>query len=68
MQEMRDKVVEAEVEVPLTMADALREGKIGVVDYYNLQNIVSDTQMRGSLAKMGDQGSGEGGPVKPAGQ
>ncbi|MDD4767557.1 MAG: flotillin-like protein FloA [Desulfotomaculaceae bacterium] len=68
VQEMRAKVVEAEAEVPLAMADALREGKLGVMDYYNLQNIVSDTQMRGSLAKMGDQGRGEGGPVKPAGQ
>lgn len=68
VQEMRAKVVEAEAQVPLAMADALREGKLGVMDYYNLQNIVADTQMRGSLAKMGDQGRGEGGPVKPAGQ
>ena len=68
VQEMRAKVVEAEAQVPLAMADALREGKLGVMDYYNLQNIVADTQMRGSLAKMGDQGRGESGPVKPAGQ
>jgi len=68
VQEMRAKVVEAEAQVPLAMADALREGKLGVMDYYNLQNIVADTQMRGSLAKMGDQGRGESAPVKPAGQ
>ena len=68
VQEMRAKVVEAEAQVPLAMADALREGKLGVMDYYNLQNIVADTQMRGSMSKMGDQGRGEGGPVKTAGQ
>ncbi len=33
------------------MAAALREGKIGVMDYYNMQNIMSDTQMRLSLSK-----------------
>lgn len=64
VQEMRAKVVEAEAEVPLAMADALREGKLGVMDYYNLQNILADTQMRDSLSKMG-QGKGESGPVLP---
>jgi uncharacterized protein YqfA (UPF0365 family) len=48
--EMRAKVVEAEAEVPKAMAHALREGKLGVMDYYNMQNIISDTQMRGSIA------------------
>lgn len=52
--EMRAKVVEAESEVPLAMADALRGGKIGVMDYMNLKNIESDTQMRSSLGKMND--------------
>lgn len=51
VQEMRAKVVEAEAEVPKAMAAALREGKIGVMDYYNMQNIISDTQMRLSLSK-----------------
>jgi uncharacterized protein YqfA (UPF0365 family) len=51
VQEMRAKVVEAESEVPKAMAAALREGKIGVMDYYNMQNIMSDTQMRLSLSK-----------------
>lgn len=49
-QEMRAKVVEAEAEVPLAMAAALREGKLGVMDYYNMQNIVSDTKMRDAIA------------------
>jgi uncharacterized protein YqfA (UPF0365 family) len=53
VQEMRAKVVEAEAEVPKAMAQALREGKLGVMDYYNLQNIQSDTQMRGAISKMG---------------
>jgi uncharacterized protein YqfA (UPF0365 family) len=57
---MRAKVVEAEAEVPKAMATALREGKMGVMDYYNLQNTVSDTQMRNSIsdtAKSGNPGS-----------
>lgn len=64
VQEMRAKVVEAEAQVPLAMADALRDGNLGVMDYYNLQNILADTQMRGSLSKMG-QGKGESGPLLP---
>lgn len=51
VQEMRAKVVEAEAEVPRAMAQALREGKLGVMDYYNMQNVVSDTQMRGAIAE-----------------
>ncbi|MCL2392077.1 MAG: flotillin-like protein FloA [Oscillospiraceae bacterium] len=50
VQEMRAKVVEAEAEVPKAMATALREGKLGVMDYYNMMNVVSDTQMRNSIA------------------
>ena len=48
--EMRAKVVEAEAEIPKAMSQALREGKLGVMDYYNMQNVISDTQMRGSIA------------------
>lgn len=51
--EMRAKVVEAEAEVPKAMAQAFREGKLGVMDYYHMQNIVSDTQMRTSIANSG---------------
>lgn len=50
--EMKAKVVEAEAEVPRAMAAALREGKIGVMDYYNLQNVAADTTMRESIAKI----------------
>jgi len=52
VQEMRAKVVEAEAEVPKAMAAALREGKLGVMDYYNLQNIIADTQMRNSISSI----------------
>ncbi|MGN1148345.1 MAG: flotillin-like protein FloA [Lachnospiraceae bacterium] len=45
-QEMRAYVVEAEAEIPKAMAYALREGKMGVMDYYNLQNLQADTKMR----------------------
>ncbi|MBC8528617.1 flotillin-like protein FloA [Christensenellaceae bacterium NSJ-44] len=53
VQEMRAKVVEAEAEVPKAMASALREGKLGVLDYYNMQNVVADTGMRDSISRMG---------------
>jgi uncharacterized protein YqfA (UPF0365 family) len=53
VQEMRAKVVEAEAQVPNALAAALREGKMGVMDYYNMQNIIADTQMRGSISGMG---------------
>lgn len=49
-QEMRAAVVEAEAEVPRAMAQALREGKLGIMDYYDMQNIISDTNMRNSLS------------------
>ncbi len=51
VQEMKAKVVEAEASVPEAMAYALREGKLGVMDYYNLQNITADTSMRDNIAK-----------------
>jgi uncharacterized protein YqfA (UPF0365 family) len=53
VQEMQAKVVEAKAEVPKAMAQALREGKLGVMDYYRLQNIESDTDMRRSIAGPG---------------
>lgn len=53
VQEMRAKVVEAEAEIPRAMAHALREGKLGVMDYYQMQNIKSDTRMRESIASTG---------------
>jgi hypothetical protein len=52
VQEMRARVVEAEAEVPKAMASALTNGKMGVMDYYNMQNIISDTHMRDSISKV----------------
>lgn len=51
VQEMRAKVVAAEAEVPLAMADALRSGKLGVMDYFQMKNVQADTQMRDGIAK-----------------
>ncbi|MCB8816271.1 flotillin-like protein FloA [Desulfosporosinus shakirovi] len=64
VEEMRAKVVEAESEVPRAMAQALREGKLGVMDYYNMQNIISDTQMRGNIAQTGKCESGNDSTTK----
>jgi uncharacterized protein YqfA (UPF0365 family) len=50
-QRMRAKVVASEAEVPLAMAQALREGKLGVMDYFNMQNIQADTSMRENISK-----------------
>ncbi len=56
-QEMRAYVVEAEAEIPKAMAYALREGKLGIMDYYEMQNIKADTKMRENIA--GDDISGK---------
>jgi len=48
--EMRAKVIEAEAEVPRALAEAFRSGKLGVMDYYRMENIKSDTSMRDSIA------------------
>ncbi len=50
-QDARAKVILAEAEVPLALADAFRNGNLGVMDYYKLQNIKADTQMRESIGK-----------------
>ena len=49
---MRAKVVEAESQVPIAMAEALKSGKLGVFDYYKMQNLNSDTDMRKSISKI----------------
>ena len=46
----RDAVVLAEAEVPKAMAEAFRKGNFGVMDYYNMKNVISDTKMRSSIA------------------
>jgi uncharacterized protein YqfA (UPF0365 family) len=53
VQEMRAKVVEAEAEIPKAMAEAFREGNLGIMDYYKMKNVMADTQMRDSIADIG---------------
>ena len=53
IEENRAKLVEAEAEVPLAMADAFRTGKLGILDYYRLKNVQADTDMRESIAGTG---------------
>ena len=50
-QEARAKVIEAEKEIPLAMADAFRSGNLGIMDYYRIKNIQADTDMRENIAK-----------------
>jgi uncharacterized protein YqfA (UPF0365 family) len=59
-QEMRARVVEAEAEVPRAMAEAFRQGNLGIMDYYRMKNVQADTAMRDAIA-----GTGEEPPVPP---
>ncbi len=62
VEEMKAKVVEAEAQVPLAMADAFRSGNIGIMDYYRMKNIQSDTSMRDSIADSDDDPAGSNTP------
>jgi len=53
---MRAKVVEAEAQVPLAIAEAFKAGNLGVMDYYNLRNIEADTNMRANISRTTDGG------------
>jgi uncharacterized protein YqfA (UPF0365 family) len=61
-QEMRARVVEAEAEVPRAMADAFRQGQLGVMDYYRMRNVQADTAMRDAIA--GDEEDPTVGPTR----
>ncbi len=50
-EEARAKVIEAEKEIPLAMAEAFRNGNLGIMDYYKIKNIQADTQMRENITK-----------------
>jgi uncharacterized protein YqfA (UPF0365 family) len=54
-QEMRAKVVEAEAEVPKAMAEAFRQGNLGIMDYYRMKNVQADTSMRDAIAGTGEE-------------
>ena len=68
VQEMRAKVVEAEAEVPHAMAMALREGKLGVMDYYQMQNVISDTKMREAISGVDNASAVEANPQPKSGK
>jgi uncharacterized protein YqfA (UPF0365 family) len=57
VQEMQAKVVEAEAQVSLAMAKAFEQGNLGIMDYYRMQNIKSDTQMRETFSKSSGKSS-----------
>ncbi len=60
VQENRAKVILAEAEVPLAIADSLRSGRMGILDYYELRNLQADTRMRASIAGAGSERSSDG--------
>ncbi len=59
VEEMRAKVVESEAKVPLAIADAFKKGNLGIRDYYDFENIKSDTSMRSNIAKATEEHSEE---------
>jgi uncharacterized protein YqfA (UPF0365 family) len=54
VQEMQAEVVRAQAEVPKALAEAFRSGRLGVMDYYKMENVKADTDMRAAIAKPGD--------------
>lgn len=62
-QEMRAKVVESEAQVPIALAQALKEGNMGAMDYYQLQNLLADTQMRDNISQLDLKDKGNDTPL-----
>jgi len=56
-QEMKAKVIEAEAEIPMAIAESFRSGNLGIMDYYRMRNIQADTGMRDSISKPPGEGS-----------
>jgi uncharacterized protein YqfA (UPF0365 family) len=67
-QQMRAKVVEAEAQIPEAIAEAFRSGHLGVMDYYRMNNIKADTEMRSSIGSGVNPGDPAQPPQRPAGQ
>jgi uncharacterized protein YqfA (UPF0365 family) len=55
IEESRARLVEAEADVPRAMAEAFSSGTLNIIDYYRLKNVDADTQMRASIAHMGER-------------
>ena len=51
VEEMQAKLVEAEAQVPMAMAEAFRNGNLGIMDYYKMRNVEADTEMRSSISR-----------------
>ena len=64
-QEMQAKVVEAQATVPQALADALRSGNMGVMDYYGLRNLQADTEMRSGIGRVTGAPGGTPGTTSP---
>jgi uncharacterized protein YqfA (UPF0365 family) len=60
VEENRAKVVLAEAEIPMAISHAFREGRLGIMEYYNLRNVQSDTEMRNSIAGHGTSSADRG--------
>jgi uncharacterized protein YqfA (UPF0365 family) len=60
VEEMRAKVVEAQAEVPQALFEALSQGHFSVMDYYKMENMIADTQMRQGLSSPGREGAARG--------
>lgn len=58
-QEARAKVIEAEAQVPIAMAEAFRNGNLGIMDYYRMENIKADTDMRDSISRPQNSGKSD---------
>src|SRR6185295_1027542 len=59
--EMRAKVVEAEAQIPMAMAEAFRQGHMGIMDYYHMKNVNAETAMREKIGGAGEKGKGNQG-------
>ena len=64
--EMQAKVVEAEAQVPLAMAEAFRDGNLGIMDYYRMKNLAADTDMRSKIAGGGESSASSGPSPSPS--
>ncbi len=63
-QEARANVIQAEAEIPKAISQAFVSGNLGVMDYYKMQNVQADTEMRQSISGSGATGTGKGSPTK----
>lgn len=57
VEERKADLVEAEAEVPLAISESFQTGKLGAMDYYNLRNVIADTEMRQTIASSSDEGT-----------